>query len=56
MNTLREHVIEAVVVWKLGGKGPDDDPRRLVWDLIDSATPQELIEALKRVRVRSLPV
>ena len=49
---MREHVIEAMVMWKLARKTPNDDPTGRMYQLMDKATPEELLEAMKRYGAR----
>ena len=54
MNELREDVIEAMVAWRLSRKGPEQDPERQMWALIDDATFDELLEAMLRLAHRHI--
>lgn len=46
---IREDVVRVMVAWKRAGKGPDDDPDRKMYALMNTATWEELIEAMKRL-------
>lgn len=46
---IREAVVQAMVAWKRADGGPRSDPDGSVWRLVNSATPEELIEAMRRL-------
>lgn len=54
MSEIRKDVVEAMVAWRHGGPlTADEDERRKAYELINQATPEELIAAMKLLLERS---